>query len=307
VAKGDARKLRDELRTDPDAKIPEGKRRETIFRFACSQRAFGLPPESILESAKTLNREKCRVPLSDEQVEHQVKGALEYESATTLPRAAEPDSDLEEVVATYRRWLNMPDPVPLYVALAAVLANRMEEGDPLWLMIVGGSSRGKTEILVGLSGLKSVRTMGSLSEAALLSGTPKKDQAKDAKGGLLHELPKTGGVLLVKDFGAILSMPRERRASVLQALREIYDGRYTRDVGTSGALKLEWEGRLGFIAGATGKLDRAHAVISALGERWLTLRLGDDTARSSARAALRHSATARMARSSATLSAATWR
>jgi hypothetical protein len=188
----------------------------------------------------------------------------------------------------------MPDPVPLYVALAAVLANRMEEGDPLWLMIVGGSSRGKTEILVGMSALEYVRTMGSLSEAALLSGTPKKDQEKTAKGGILRELPATGGVLLVKDFGAILSMPRERRASVLQALREIYDGRYTRDVGTSGALKLEWAGRLGFIAGATGELDRAHAVISALGERWLTLRLGDDTAQSSARAALRHSATARM-------------
>jgi hypothetical protein len=36
---------------------------------------------------------------------------------------------------------------------------------------------------------------------------------------------------------------------------------------------LEWIGRLGVLAGATGALDAHHSVVGALGERWLTLRL----------------------------------
>src|SRR5262249_37321739 len=68
-------------------------------------------------------------------------------------------------------------------------------------------------------------------------------------------------------------------AQVLQALRDVYDGRYNRDVGADGGTKLEWKGRVGLLAGATSALDQAHAVLSALGERWLTLRLapGEET------------------------------
>lgn len=202
-------------------------------------------------------------------------------------------SALADVVATYRRWLHFPDPVPLYVVLATVIANLMEDGDSVWLVIVSGSSRGKTEILAGLSKLEYVRVTGSLTEASLLSGTPKKERSKNATGGLLRELPPRGAVLVVKDFGAILSMPRDKRAVVLQALRDMYDGRYTRDVGTGGGERLEWRGQVGLIAAATGQLDRAQAAMAALGERWLTLRLDGDE-RQMVRAALRQSATGAM-------------
>jgi hypothetical protein len=37
-----------------------------------------------------------------------------------------------------------------------------------------------------------------------------------------------------------------------QALREVYDGLYTRDVGAGGDEHLEWRGRVGLVAGATG-------------------------------------------------------
>jgi DNA-binding transcriptional ArsR family regulator len=82
LADGSSRRLRAELSNDPAAKISEGQRRETIFRFACSQRAYGVPEATILAAAKELNRARCEPPLSDEQVSHQVKGALEYEPGT---------------------------------------------------------------------------------------------------------------------------------------------------------------------------------------------------------------------------------
>jgi hypothetical protein len=164
----------------------------------------------------------------------------------------------------------------------------------LWLMILGGSSRGKTELLGALASLDFVRVVGSLTEASLLSGTPKKDKVKGATGGLLRELPDAGSVLVVKDFGAVIAMQRDRRATVLQALRDVYDGRYTRDVGTGGGQRLEWQGSIGFIGAATGSLDAHHSVITTLGERWLTLRLQPVGAKESAVAALMHHATRQM-------------
>jgi hypothetical protein len=74
--------LRSKLTMDPAAKITEGQRRETIFRYACSQRAYGVPEATILEGALALNKARCAPELSGEQVAHQVKGALEYEPGT---------------------------------------------------------------------------------------------------------------------------------------------------------------------------------------------------------------------------------
>lgn len=84
LATENRQQLRSQLSGNPDAKISEGQRRETIFRFACSQRAYGVPPDALLEAAKALNRDRCAPPLADDQVAHQVHGALQYEPATTL-------------------------------------------------------------------------------------------------------------------------------------------------------------------------------------------------------------------------------
>jgi hypothetical protein len=194
---------------------------------------------------------------------------------------------LADVRKAFRRYLHFPDPVPLYVLLAVVLANRMEQGEPVWLVLVAGSSRGKTELLAATGALPYVRVVGELTPASLLSGTPAKERAKKARGGLLREIPTEGAILCVKDLGAILAMPNERRASTLQALRDVYDGLYTRDVGAGGGEHLEWKGRVGLVAGATGELDRHHAVIAVLGERWITLRLHAGKSREMATAALR--------------------
>jgi DNA-binding MarR family transcriptional regulator len=200
-----------------------------------------------------------------------------YPADREIELRREPDAApraLDEVVAAFQRRLYMPDPASLLLTLATVVANMMEEGDPVWTVNVGGSSRGKTEVIAALDGFPGVRVVGGLTVAALLSGTARKDRAKAATGGIFNELGDRG-VLVVKDFGALLTLHRDARAQVLQALRDIYDGLYTRDVGVDGGTKLRWEGRLGLIAGATSALDSAHSVLSALGERWVTIRLPD--------------------------------
>ena len=276
-ARVEASELRTALAVDPDTKVREGNRRETIFRFACMHRRWESDKELILQAALAWNAAHCEPPLTREQVAGQVDGAMKKTGGQELPVIAPVQPvELAGVLKTLRTWLHFPDADLLYLSLAAVLANRMEEGDPVWQMIVGGSSRGKTELLAAFDSLDYVQLVGSLTEAALLSGTPQKERAKDASGGLLRTLPQYGATLVVKDFGAILTLPRDRRAVVVQALRDVYDGRYVRDLGTSGGKHLEWTGRIGLIAGATGALDAHGSVIAALGERWLTLRLAAD-------------------------------
>jgi len=133
-----------------------------------------------------------------------------------------------------------------------------------------------------------VFAVATLTEAALLSGTPKREKAEGAKGGLLREIGAGPGILLCKDFGSILSMNRDARASVLAALREVYDGSWTRHLGTDGGRTLSWQGKVGLIGGVTPAVDSHHAVMGALGERFLLFRLPDMDADAQAHRALEH-------------------
>jgi len=196
-------------------------------------------------------------------------------------------SVLDACVATFRRYLHMPDPSAVYVALAVVAVNR-GEGDPLWALVVGPPSSSKTEILSSVAGQPDVFPAATLTEAALLSGTPAREKAQTAKGGLLREIGEGPAILLLKDFGSVLSMNREARASVLAALREVYDGSWTRHLGVDGGRTLAWQGKVGLLGGVTPAVDSHHTVMGALGERFVLYRLPEIDADAQARRALDH-------------------
>jgi hypothetical protein len=77
----------------------------------------------------------------------------------------------------------------------------------------------------------------------LLSGTPKKQHDKGARGGLLRQIGSYG-VIILKDFGSVLSMHTETRAETLAALREVFDGAWTRHLGAAGGKSLTWKGKV---------------------------------------------------------------
>jgi hypothetical protein len=83
-------------------------------------------------------------------------------------------------------------------------------------------------------------------------------------------------------------MHHDSRAQVLAALREIYDGSWTRNLGTDGGQTLHWEGKVGLVAGCTPTIDRHHAVMGAMGERFVLLRLSPSDAHEQGRMALAH-------------------
>ena len=59
---------------------------------------------------------------------------------------------LTECVATFHRWLELPDDDVVHVVLGAVAAN-LTAGDPLWMLVVGPPGSGKTEAIDPLCGL----------------------------------------------------------------------------------------------------------------------------------------------------------
>lgn len=194
--------------------------------------------------------------------------------------------EIGAIVETFRKWLYLPDETPLLAVMGAVAANLLE-GDPVWLLLVGPPGGGKSELLGSVVGLPDVHAAATLTEAALLSGSPKREHVEDAKGGLLRSIGDFG-IVVCKDFGSVLSMNRDARAAVLAALREVYDGSWTRHVGTDGGRTLSWAGKVGLVAGCTPTIDRHHAVMGAMGERFILFRLPEVDGSEQARRALAH-------------------
>lgn len=192
---------------------------------------------------------------------------------------------LADACDVFRSWLGEEyDLDAMLVTLATTAAERLA-GDPLWVLIVSGPGAAKTETAQTITELPNVVAVSTISsEGALLSATAARDQTADATGGLLRQMGHRG-VLLVKDFTSIISMDnRHSRPQVLAALREIYDGSWSRSVGVDGGKTLTWEGRIAVLGAVTTAWDRAHAVISSMGDRFVLLRVdsNDDGVRMAA-------------------------
>jgi Bifunctional DNA primase/polymerase, N-terminal len=201
-----------------------------------------------------------------------VESARQKIDAETTPQTpAAPATKLDQVVAAFAKWLLLKDPWPVYVALGAIAANHLP-GPPVWLGLIAPPSSAKTEILNALLRLSKVELVTTASPAALLSGTPKKQTGKGASGGLLRQIGSFG-IMVLKDFTSVLGLHRDNLSEMLDALREIYDGRWVRHLGTDGGRALKWEGKLGLIFGCTEAFDSSYATIGVLGDRFLLYRM----------------------------------
>jgi hypothetical protein len=185
---------------------------------------------------------------------------------------AERASALEKAHSVFRHWLGEHYDLDALDAVLTAAAVGDLDGDPLWLLLVSGSGNAKTETAQALQGPGAHVVSTIASQGALLSATSKRERSADASGGLLRQIGEKG-LLVIKDVTSILSMGRELRAEVMAALREIYDGRWVRTVGTDGGKTLEWQGRIALIGAVTTAWDTAHSVIATMGDRFVLLRM----------------------------------
>lgn len=179
---------------------------------------------------------------------------------------------LDVVISEFRKVLDLPDPSQIYAMLGTVVANKLPKESPVWLIVVGPPSSGKSEPLKYFAELQDMHSCTEVTQGGLLSCSPRKEKKSDSTGGLLKAIGDYG-ILLISDMSPTLSMGPEQLGKFLSIMREVYDGKVSRSGGQDGGMTVRWKGKLGLIAAATGSIDRHHSIINELGDRYLYFRM----------------------------------
>jgi len=176
--------------------------------------------------------------------------------------------ELEDKVAEH---LYGEDSGMLRIALASLIATRLKVADPVWLIIIGPPSSGKSQVLrpLALTDAKFIHRVDDVTENTFLSG------AKTGKeGGEVSFLKKIGshGMIVISDFTVIFSKNSESRSAILSQFRMIYDGEMVKHVGNS-PIPIEWKGSLGVLAGSTPSIYTHFEEVADMGERFIYYRM----------------------------------
>lgn len=179
--------------------------------------------------------------------------------------------DLAHVVKRFRRTMWLPDAGAVYSVLGTVAANRLR-GDPVWLLSIGPPSNGKTEMLDSLSDLPEYHAVSTFTEAGLLSGSSTR-AGSSATGGILMQLDDERGLIVASDLGTLLNEHGSTRNRLFACLREVFDGKFVRRLGTNGGQTFAWVGHVGFLAACTEAIDSPSIDLGLLGERFTYYRM----------------------------------
>ncbi len=167
-----------------------------------------------------------------------------------------------KLIEKLKQHIIIEDFEPLDIAIATYIANHFQS-DPLWLFIIAPSSSAKTEIICSFSQMEDAYFLSDLTDKTLASGY------QTGEHSLLTRI--NNKTVFMKDFTTVLSMRSEKQSEILAQLREIYDGRFDKEWGNKA--KINWQGKIGFIAGVTPAIDRTYATYQTLGERFIQVRM----------------------------------
>jgi NrS-1 polymerase HBD domain/IclR helix-turn-helix domain len=185
------------------------------------------------------------------------------------PNITDEQRRLAEVEAAFAEVLLVKDTGGIKVTLASVVAN-YAPGDALGTILVAPSGGGKSELVSSVKTAADVWPLSSLTPQTLLSGFERKGKKAGPPASMLLQIGKFG-ILAFKDLTTVLTMHREARAQIIGQLREVFDGRTEKSFGNG--LRIEWEGKLGMVAGVTPVIDEQHAFLAVMGERFILYRL----------------------------------
>ena len=167
---------------------------------------------------------------------------------------------LQDIKEYYKSVFYIEDDFVIDLSLAVALGIHTK-GDPIWLMIVGGSSSGKSEIIQMLDQVKNVHPVSNMTENTFLSGARSTDGKETS---LLRSMGKKG-VITMKDYTSILSMRSEKREVIAGQMREIFDGHIVKKTGNG--VNPEWKGKMNFIGGVTDAIYSSEGESAGMGRR----------------------------------------
>jgi len=176
---------------------------------------------------------------------------------------------LAELKNEIKKYQHLEDTKIIDISLASIIASRLQIGDPVWLIIIGASSGGKSQILrpLALTDKKFLHRVDDLTENTFLSG----GKSKEGEISLLNQIGEHG-VIVISDLTVIFSKQAEARTAILSQFRMIYDGEMTKITGNSKE-PLHWHGYLGVLAGSTPSIYSHFEEVSDMGERFIYWRM----------------------------------
>jgi hypothetical protein len=178
--------------------------------------------------------------------------------------------DLKKEIEQYQYF---EDTGIIDISLATIIANRLSLGNTIWLVIIGPSSGGKSQILrpLSLTDTKFIHRIDDLTENTFLSGM-NLGKGKGEPSLLMRIGPK--GMIVISDLTVLFSKATDAKGSILAQFRMIYDGEMTKFSGTS-AKPITWRGKLGVLAGSTPSIYSNFEEVADMGERFVFYRMKD--------------------------------
>jgi hypothetical protein len=170
--------------------------------------------------------------------------------------------NIDQVIKAYKQVYYLENEEFLPVVIATVLANSLK-GSPVWLMLIGGSSSGKSEVISAICKYPTVKEISTLTSNTFLSGMPSRDGRPTS---LLHQIGLRGTITM-KDFTSVLSLRKEALGEIMAQFREIFDGHLDKFTGMG--KPLHWEGQLNIVAGVTEKIFYVGDQFSDMGTRFI--------------------------------------
>ena len=121
---------------------------------------------------------------------------------------------LQDVHETFKKYYYIPDTNLIDVVLA-VKINRLLEGVPLWIFLVGRSGTGKTTLLEHLED-SDTKVIHYLTSKTLVSGK------KEIKEDFIQLI--WGKVVLIYDLAKVMTVNPLEKAQIFAQFRDLYDG-----------------------------------------------------------------------------------
>lgn len=172
-----------------------------------------------------------------------------------------------------RAYLHLPDADHVLFSLAVGVSAELK-GDPLWGLLVGPPSSGKTEAIRLLDEVADDH-LTEITAAGLLSWIGGK---RPRPTGLLSRVGEIAFATIADLSTLLAASDRGQRDVLFGLLRRAYDGEVGRELGNAPE-PLRWTGRLTLLAAVTPTIDNYTSHADALGPRWLYFRLPEsDTA-----------------------------
>ena len=248
--------------------VASGGRNQAAAKLIGYYAAKSYEAEDIVAIVREWNR-KNTPPLTDEEL--QITLTSIFKRATKAQQMGEvaeeaPEIDLKTCKNVISKWLYHKDDNIVDVVLATV-ASVYHTGDPLWVMIIGAPSSGKTEIMRGFDKHQDCYFIDRVTPATFVTGFTK------AKG-ILERMGPDPKTFVVQDFSTILSKPPYDRMEIMDTLRQMYNGSYYNEWGNG--KRFAWKGKVSMIAGCTPDIEASNHSMSELGERFMYYRVESD-------------------------------